>query len=52
VPPALIAAAIARLPHAHLPGPALHDDHVCAHVTCSVCGKPGLNVNGAWQDPT
>lgn len=36
--------------HAHVPGPALHDDHECDKVTCHLCGKPGKALLGVWLD--
>lgn len=36
--------------HAHAPGPRRHDDHTCDHVTCALCGKPGLSLLGVWCD--
>jgi hypothetical protein len=36
--------------HAHVPGPPLHDDHACDHVTCALCGKPGLAIHGVWLE--
>lgn len=36
--------------HAHTPGPHRHDDHACDHVTCALCGTPGLSLLGVWCD--
>jgi hypothetical protein len=36
--------------HAHIPGPSLHDDHVCNLVACALCSKAGLAIHGVWLD--
>ncbi|MFJ1765063.1 hypothetical protein ACIOD2_32380 [Amycolatopsis sp. NPDC088138] len=38
--------------HVHIPGPMMHDDHMCLHVLCAICQTPGLLINGLWADLT
>jgi hypothetical protein len=38
-------------PHDHIPGLPRHDDHVCDHVLCGICGIPGRgDPDGNWVD--